>query len=151
MDALAKVRLNLRTVHGVKEPDLSFNLWGGPGHAHPRRAHHRLHLQHGWQDERGEFITEMVAGALMAGSICMTGDGADPTMFGSDASRPRDAQPGQLDRHHQALEVVAGHLQTAEEAGVLAVGMDIDGAGLVTMAMKGQPVWPTKRRLNCAR
>ena len=33
-------------------------------------------------------------------------------------------------------------IRDAEKAGAAAVGMDIDGAGLVTMALKGQPVSP---------
>lgn len=144
MDALAKVRLNLRTVHGVKEPDLSFNLWGKtlamPILGAPITG---STYNMGGKMSEEEFITEMVAGALMAGSICMTGDGADPTMFGSGI-KAGAANPGGSIAiiKPRTQEVVAGHLQTAEEAGVLAVGMDIDGAGLVTMAMKGQPVGP---------
>jgi isopentenyl diphosphate isomerase/L-lactate dehydrogenase-like FMN-dependent dehydrogenase len=42
----------------------------------------------------------------------------------------------------RAQEAIVSYLRQAEEAGVLATGMDVDGAGLVTMAMKGQPVGP---------
>lgn len=144
MEALAKVRLNMRTVHGVKEPDLSFNLWGKtlamPILGAPITG---STYNMGGKMTEEEFITEMVAGALLAGSICMTGDGADPTMFGSGI-KAGAANPGGSIAiiKPRAQEVVAGHLQSAEEAGVLACGMDIDGAGLVTMAMKGQPVGP---------
>jgi len=85
----------------------------------------------------------MVSGALLAGSLCMTGDGADPTMFGSGIKAGEANKGGSIAIiKPREQEVIKGHLQTAEEAGVLAVGMDIDGAGLVTMAMKGQPVGP---------
>ncbi len=102
MEALAKVRLNLRTVHGVKEPDLSFNLWGKtlamPILGAPITG---STYNMGGKMSEEEFITEMVAGALMAGSICMTGDGADPDHV-RQRHQGRGSQPGRLDRHHQA-------------------------------------------------
>jgi isopentenyl diphosphate isomerase/L-lactate dehydrogenase-like FMN-dependent dehydrogenase len=144
MDALAKVRLNLRTVHGVKEPDLSFNLWGKtlamPILGAPITG---STYNMGGKMTEEEFITEMVAGALMAGSICMTGDGADPTMFGSGIKAGAANRGGSIAIiKPRTQDVIKSHLNTAAEAGVLATGMDIDGAGLVTMAMKGQPVGP---------
>ena len=39
-------------------------------------------------------------------------------------------------------EAVRERLAQAEAAGAVAVGMDVDGAGLITMALKGQPVSP---------
>jgi isopentenyl diphosphate isomerase/L-lactate dehydrogenase-like FMN-dependent dehydrogenase len=73
----------------------------------------------------------------------MTGDGADPTMYASGL------QAGAA--HHRktiaiikprAQDEIIKYIRRAEAAKVLAVGMDIDGAGLVTMALKGQPVGP---------
>jgi len=144
MDALAAVRLNMRTVHGVKEPDLSLDLWGKtlamPILVAPITG---STYNMGGKMSEEDFITEMVAGALMAGSLCMTGDGADPTMFGSGIKAGAANKGGSIAIiKPRAQEVIKGHLKTAEEAGVLAAGMDIDGAGLVTMAMKGQPVGP---------
>ena len=144
MDALARVKLNLRTIHAVKEPDMSLTLWGRtlamPILVAPITG---SSYNMGGKMTEEDFIAEMVAGALQAGTLCMTGDGADPTMFGSGI-KAGAANPGGSIAiiKPRTQEVVAGHLQTAEEAGVLAVGMDIDGAGLVTMAMKGQPVGP---------
>lgn len=144
LEALAQVRLNLRTVHGVKEPDLRFNLWGKPlampilGAPITGSTYNM-----GGKMSEEDFIAEMVAGALMAGSLCMTGDGADPTMFGSGIKAGAANRGGSIAIiKPRTQEVIKSHLKTAEEAGVLAAGMDIDGAGLVTMAMKGQPVGP---------
>nr|WP_321464949.1 alpha-hydroxy-acid oxidizing protein [uncultured Desulfobulbus sp.] len=144
MEALAAVRLNMRTVHGVKDPDLTLDLWGKPlampilGAPITGSTYNM-----GGKMSEEDFITEMVSGALMAGSLCMTGDGADPTMFGSGIKAGKANKGGSIAIiKPREQEVIKGHLQTAEEAGVLAVGMDIDGAGLVTMAMKGQPVGP---------
>jgi isopentenyl diphosphate isomerase/L-lactate dehydrogenase-like FMN-dependent dehydrogenase len=90
-----------------------------------------------------EFITEIVEGSLQAGTISMTGDGADPVMYESGL------QAG-LAHPHKTIAIIKPRAQDeiikcirrAEAAKVLAVGMDIDGAGLVTMALKGQPVGP---------
>ena len=144
MEALASVRLNMRTVHGVKEPDLSLNLWGKtlamPILGAPITG---STYNMGGKMTEEDFITEMVTGALAAGSLCMTGDGADPTMFGSGIKAGAANKGGSIAIIKPREQgVIKGHLKTAEEAGVLAAGMDIDGAGLVTMAMKGQPVGP---------
>lgn len=144
LEALAKVQLNMRTIHNVKEPDLTWTLWGKtlsmPILVAPITG---SSYNMGGKMTEEEFIAEMVAGAVEAGTLCMTGDGADPRMFDSGL------KAGAENKGHsiaiikpRAQEVVASHLRAAEEVGVLAAGMDIDGAGLVTMAMKGQPVGP---------
>ncbi|MDD2463950.1 MAG: alpha-hydroxy-acid oxidizing protein [Desulfobulbus sp.] len=144
MEALASVRLNMRTVHGVKEPNLSLNLWGKtlamPILGAPITG---STYNMGGKMTEEDFISEMVAGALMAGSLCMSGDGADPTMFDSGIKAGAANKGGSIAIiKPRTQDVIKAHLKTAEEAGVLAAGMDIDGAGLVTMAMKGQPVGP---------
>jgi isopentenyl diphosphate isomerase/L-lactate dehydrogenase-like FMN-dependent dehydrogenase len=90
-----------------------------------------------------EFITEMVEGSLLAGTISMTGDGADPVMYESGL------QAGAMHPHKtiaiikpRAQDEIIRCIRRAEAAKVLAIGMDIDGAGLITMALKGQPVSP---------
>ncbi len=144
MEALAKVRLNLRTIHDVKEPDLSLTLWGKslsmPILGAPITG---SSYNMGGKMSEEEFIAEMVAGAFQAGTLCMTGDGADPRMYDSGLKAGAENKGSSIAIiKPRAQDVVAGHLRAAEEAGVLAAGMDVDGAGLVTMAMKGQPVGP---------
>jgi len=64
-------------------------------------------------------------------------------MFGSGLKAGAENKSGSIAIiKPRAQDVIASLLRAAEEAGVLATGMDIDGAGLVTMAMKGQPVGP---------
>jgi isopentenyl diphosphate isomerase/L-lactate dehydrogenase-like FMN-dependent dehydrogenase len=90
-----------------------------------------------------EFITEVVEGSIQAGTLAMTGDGADPAMYESGvksgAEHKRKTIP--IIKPRAQGEIIK-YIRQAEAAGVLAVGMDIDGAGLITMAMKGQPVSP---------
>ena len=144
MDALARVKLNLRTIHAVKEPDMSLTLWGRtlamPILVAPITG---SSYNMGGKMTEEDFIAEMVAGALQAGTLCMTGDGADPTMFGSGIKAGKANNGASIAIiKPRTQDMIKGHLRTAEEAGLLATGMDVDGAGLVTMAMKGQPVGP---------
>jgi len=144
LEALAKVRLNMRTIHNVKEPDMTWTLWGKklsmPILVAPITG---STYNMGGKMSEEEFIAEMVAGAIQAGTLCMTGDGADPRMFDSGLKAGAENKGSSIAIiKPRAQDVVASHLRAAEKAGVLAVGMDIDGAGLVTMAMKGQPVGP---------
>ena len=144
MDALARVKLNLRTIHAVKEPDMSLTLWGRtlamPILVAPITG---SSYNIGGKMTEEDFIAEMVAGALQAGTLCMTGDGADPTMFGSGIKAGKANNGASIAIiKPRTQDMIKDHLRTAEEAGLLATGMDVDGAGLVTMAMKGQPVGP---------
>ena len=144
MDALARVKLNLRTIHAVKEPDMSLTLWGRtlamPILVAPITG---SSYNMGGKMTEEDFIAEMVAGALQAGTLCMTGDGADPTMFGSGIKAGKANNGASIAIiKPRTQDMIKDHLRTAEEAGLLATGMDVDGAGLVTMALKGQPVGP---------
>ena len=144
LEALARIRLQIRTIHPVKEPKLSFSLWGrtlampilvAPLTGSPYNMGGALTEE--------EFVAELAAGALQAGTIAMTGDGADPTMFGSGLAAGKASRASTIAIiKPRGQEVIIRYLREAEAAGVLATGMDVDGAGLVTMAMKGQPVGP---------
>lgn len=144
IEALSRVRLQMRTIHPVKEPKLSLNLWGKelamPILVAPMTG--TTYNMGGAMTEE-EFVAELAAGALAAGTVTMTGDGADPTMYGSGlkAGAAHKASTIAIIKP-RAQEVIIQYLREAENTGVLATGMDIDGAGLVTMAMKGQPVGP---------
>ncbi|MDR2549614.1 MAG: alpha-hydroxy-acid oxidizing protein [Desulfobulbus sp.] len=144
IEALARIRLQMRTIHPVKEPKLSFSLWGRtlamPILVAPMTG--STYNMGGAMTEE-QFVAELAAGALQAGTIAMTGDGADPTMFGSGLTAGKANRASTIAIiKPRAQEAIVSYLRQAEEAGVLATGMDVDGAGLVTMAMKGQPVGP---------
>jgi len=144
VESLARIRLQMRTIHPVKEPKLSLSLWGRtltmPILVAPMTG---SSYNMGGALSEEEFATEIVTGALQAGVIAMTGDGADPAMFGSGlaAGRLNKASTIAIIKPRQQ-EAIIRYLREAEAADVLAAGMDVDGAGLVTMAMKGQPVGP---------
>jgi isopentenyl diphosphate isomerase/L-lactate dehydrogenase-like FMN-dependent dehydrogenase len=144
LQALADHRFNLRTMHGVTSPDTTLELWGEklsmPILAAPMTgASYNMNAALSEED----MAEELLAGAILAGTLGMTGDGADPSMYASGLRAIGEhggrgipfIKPRQRDE-------VARRIGMAEAAEARAVGMDMDGAGLVTMALKGQPVGP---------
>jgi len=144
VDALARYRFHMRTIHDVRTPDTSFELWGEklsiPILAAPMTG---TPYNMGGKITEQEFIEEIVTGSLMVGTLSMTGDGADPAMYesGLKSGAAHKRKTIAIIKPRAQGEIIK-YIHRAEASGVLAVGMDIDGAGLVTMAMKGQPVSP---------
>ena len=144
LQALSRYCLNMRTIHPVKEPETAFELWGKklsmPILAAPITG---TPYNMGGKMTEEDFITEIVEGSILAGTTAMTGDGADPTMFesGLKAGYAYNGKTIAIIKPRAQNEIIK-YIRKAEAAKVLAVGMDIDGAGLVTMALKGQPVSP---------
>ena len=82
VDALASVKVNMRTLHEAKDPDCSISLFGhslrlpvlgAPG------AGAKINFQE-LIDER-ELADAIVGGCLDAGTLGMTGDGGDPKVY----------------------------------------------------------------------
>lgn len=144
LEALKAVRLNLRTLHGVREVDTTLSLFGQdlsmPILAAPMTG---TPYNMGGAVSEDAFINAIMQGSVDAGTLGMSGDGADDWMFGSGLSAIK-AQGGKGVPFikPRANDAVLERLRRAEEAGAVAVGMDVDGAGLITMALKGQPVGP---------
>lgn len=144
LEALARYRLNMRTLHDVREPDTSITLWGEklsmPILAAPMTG---VSYNMGGQISEEGFLQEIVAGALAAGTLGMSGDGADPEMYAGGLKAIADHRgKGIPVTKPRAQAEAVKYINAAEAAGALAVGMDIDGAGLITMALRGQPVGP---------
>jgi isopentenyl diphosphate isomerase/L-lactate dehydrogenase-like FMN-dependent dehydrogenase len=144
LTALESVRLAMRTLHPVKTADTTCSLFGQtlsmPILAAPMTG---VVYNLGGKLSEADFIRCIMEGAAAAGTLGMSGDGADPAMFDSGLAAIA-AQKGQgipLVKP-RAQEAVRERLAQAEAAGAVAVGMDVDGAGLITMALKGQPVSP---------
>lgn len=144
LNALARFPLNMRTIHDVKMPDTSVTLWGNkltmPILGAPMTG---VSYNMGGQMSEGEFTEILIAGSLLAGTIGMVGDGADPEMYnGGIAAIANHMGKGVPFIKPRQQDEIIKRIRQAEEATAIAVGIDIDGAGLVTMALKGQPVGP---------
>ncbi len=144
VEALADCRLNLRTVHSVKNPDLSCRLFGLElslpiiGAAIGGIA---LNMNGAMTEE--EYTEVIVSGCRKAGIIGMTGDGPKPVVFDAGMAAVVQEQGWGIPivKPRETDKVVELAMQAAA-AGCPAFGMDIDAAALVNMTNAGQPVGP---------
>lgn len=144
IEALNKIKLNLSTIHEVKQPDTSVEIFNEllslPVMAAPITG---TTYNMGGALTEDVYAQEVIAGSIMAGTIGWTGDGADPLMYGSgiEAIKKNNGKGIPIIKPRAQDEIIK-RIRQAEDAGAIAVGIDIDGAGLITMALKGQPVSP---------
>lgn len=143
-EALKRYKLNLSTIHEVRNPNTEIELFGRklslPVMAAPITG---TTYNMGGAITEDVYCDEVIAGAIMAGTIGWIGDGADPLMYGSGIEAiKRNGGVGIAIIKPRAQDEIIKRIHLAEEAGATAVGIDIDGAGLITMALKGQPVSP---------
>ncbi|HZK24024.1 MAG TPA: alpha-hydroxy-acid oxidizing protein [Oscillospiraceae bacterium] len=143
VESLAMYHLNMRTIHQVDQPDLTLKLFGR-NFATPVLVAPLTGVAYnlGGALSEEEFVTHLVEGAKAAGSCAFTGDGADPQFYRAGLEAIEKADNGIAIIKPRAMEPLKERIRQAEASGALAVGIDLDGAGLVTMAMKGQPVGP---------
>ncbi|MGC8937886.1 MAG: alpha-hydroxy-acid oxidizing protein [Thermodesulfovibrio sp.] len=144
IEALHKIKLNLSTIHNVREPDTAIEIFGQslslPVMAAPITG---TTYNMGGAITEEVYCEEVIAGSIMAGTIGWTGDGADPLMYGSgiNAIKKNNGKGIPIIKPRAQDEIIK-RIKQAEDAEARAVGVDIDGAGLITMALKGQPVSP---------
>jgi len=144
IEALANVKLNLRTLHDAKTPDISTNILGidlsMPILSAPITG---SDYNMGGAIPEAEYIGMVMSGSKYAGTVGMCGDGGNPVFYtsGIEAIKKENGHGIPIIKpreNHRVIEMA----KQAEEINAPAVGMDIDGAGLVTMALMGQPVGP---------
>jgi len=144
VEALAAIKLNLRTIHQASEPDISFELFGyrlsTPILAAPVAG---MRLNMGDAMSEADFVMAMIGGSGAAGSVGMTGDGPGPVVYstGINVIRANGGRGIPIIKPRLAEEVVT-RIRQAEEAGAWAVGVDVDAAGIIGMVRAGEPVGP---------
>lgn len=154
-EALRRVRLNMRVVHGAADPSTAFTFFGRalgtPILAAPMTG---ATYNCGDSLQESEFIEAVVAGSEAAGSLGWIGDAANMALFEAGLAAANASSQGvvAIIKPRHALEDIAFRFRKAEEAGAVALGIDLDGAGLVTMRLQGQPVEPkTVEQLKAVR
>lgn len=144
VEDLSKVKVRLKTIHNAKSPDLNFDFLGTqlqvPIISAPITG---TAFNMGTTLTEEEYIDSVVNGSLDAGTIAMIGDSADPELYicGLNALNKVDGK-GIAILKPKENKVIIDSVKKAEKINTIAVGMDIDGAGLITMALKGTPVGP---------
>lgn len=141
---LKRVKLILRTIHTAKDPSLETVLFGEklsfPGIVAPITG---ASYNFGNAISEEEYASNIVNGAIDAGTIAMVGDGGDPKYLELGLNAIKNSRgKGIAIIKPRSNEEIIKRIRLAEKAGAIAVGIDIDGAGLLTMALHNQPVGP---------
>ncbi|MDN5344033.1 MAG: 4-hydroxymandelate oxidase [Clostridia bacterium] len=142
--ALAAWQVNLRVLHDRKDQDLGLKLFGQKL-AFPilgaAVAGARVNFQ--GRLTEAELARAFVLGAAEAGSLSLTGDGPVPELMeaGLSAIKAAGGRGIPVIKPREDAEIV-GLIRRAEEAGAVAVAIDVDAAGLVNMTRAGQVVEP---------
>ncbi len=145
LTALARYQVNLRTIHDIKTPDTSVELFGHklalPVLAAPITGM-ETNLAEG-MDER-EYADAILDGCLECGTLGMVGDGASPKKYliGLEAIKKRGGLGIPIFKPREYNLDIIKRFKAAEDAGAIAVGIDIDAASFKTMTLKGQEVGP---------
>lgn len=141
---LREKKLVLNCLHNVKKPNLSASFLGkdfsmpilGAPITGPE-------FNFGGHITQEEFCEDLILACQKMGTIAMIGDTGDPTAYMAGLSALKKAQGfGIAIIKPRENEEIIKRIRLAEEAGAFAVGIDIDGAGLLTMKLFGQAVEP---------
>ncbi|MGI6225096.1 MAG: alpha-hydroxy-acid oxidizing protein [Peptococcales bacterium] len=142
--ALAAYKLNLHTLHDVREPQMSIEIFGQKL-ALPvilgAVAGSKMNLNSSITEE--ELVEYWLQGAKLGETLGMTGDGPDPTLYttGLEGARKYPGLAIPIIKPRPQAEILT-KIKDAEEAGAVAVGIDIDAAALIHANIKGLSVEP---------
>ncbi|WP_455538191.1 alpha-hydroxy-acid oxidizing protein [Terrisporobacter sp.] len=142
--SLENVKINMRVIHNVSNPDTSVELFGkkmkAPIFAAPVTG---TTLNMGGKISEREYITPVVEGCIESGIYPMVGDTAVDSflMDNLDVLKANNGDGIVFIKPWENHDIIK-KIKLAEEAGAYAVGVDIDACGLVTLSMHGKTVVP---------
>ncbi len=145
IEALQQYKITTRLIHDIREPDTTTSFLGRklsfPIMAAPITG--AVTNMGGAIDEL-EYNRAVVKGCLDAGTISFVGDGASPEKYkiGLQALAENGGGGIPIFKPRAVNADIIKRIEAAEEAGALAVGVDIDAVVFKTMAMKNQAVGP---------
>lgn len=145
VEALARIRLNMRVIHDAAEPDTATTVLGQelalPVIAAPVAG---VAMNMGCEEvSEEEYIAEYLAGSLNGGIIGCFGD-AVPDFFFEAGLKAMTELGGQAIPTLKPFEeeFLLPKLDRSAEAGAEVVALDIDAAGFIIPRMHGRPVLP---------
>ena len=144
VEAVQAIKLNLRTIHEVGEPDLRVELFGHrldvPILAAPMAGGSSIGNAIGPPDS----FEALVRGSWLAGGMGATSDGPSDTLFemGTRVIAGNDGRGIAFIKPRSEEKQIVERIRLAEAGGLWAVGMDIDAAGAGGMTALGHPVSP---------
>jgi 4-hydroxymandelate oxidase len=143
VEALDRLLLKTRLISPHAEPQMKTSFFGrelrAPIYCSSVSG---VNISMGGAISELEFFRAAMAGCKAAGSIAFAGDTAETFQDrpGVQAIREAGGWGIQIFKPREQ-PVLLGLIREAQSAGAAAVGIDVDGAGSVAMALKGQPVF----------
>lgn len=142
--ALSAFTLNMRTLHDVHEPDLSFELFGQtlamPVMPAPVTG---VKINMGNQVSEEDYIRAVVQGSRAVGIVPMVGDSAFKSFLEDNLKVLKEEQVAGIPFIKPwNNEELLSRIGLAMTSNPFAIGVDIDSAGLDTLKMHGQRVDP---------
>lgn len=144
VQALADVRLDMRLLHDAAAPDLSVTVLGKelalPVLAAPIGG---VSFNMGGKRSEEDYVAAVLHGCRARGTLGCSGDGVPSFIIeaGLKAIRELDGEAIPFIKPWEDAELY-DKLGKAAEAGARIAGIDVDAAGLVTLAKMGRPVGP---------
>ncbi|MCP4131776.1 MAG: ATP-grasp domain-containing protein [bacterium] len=145
IEALKEYKIRTRLIHDISDPDTATNFLGMnlslPVMAAPITG--AVTNLGGAVDEL-DYNRAIVKGSINAGSIAFVGDGASPKKYliGLSAISEEKGFGIPIFKPRVDNKEIIKRIKAAEQAGALAVGVDIDAVVFKTMALKNQAVGP---------
>lgn len=142
--SLDKVKINMRVIHNVVQPNTSIKLFGkimdAPIFAAPITG---TTLNMGGEISEKEYIEPVVKGCIESGVYAMVGDTAIDSFLIENINvlKENDGKGIVFIKPWENDDIIK-KIRSAEEAGAIAVGVDVDACGLVTLSMHGKKVVP---------
>lgn len=143
-NSLEQVKINMRVIHNVSNPNIQIELFGkklsAPIFAAPITG---TTLNMGGKITEREYIEPVVKGCIEAGIYPMVGDTAVDAFLieNLDVLKENHGQGIVFIKPWENEDIIK-KIKLAEDAGAFAVGVDIDACGLVTLSMHGKTVIP---------
>jgi len=144
VDALARIRLNMRLLHDVTEPDTKTSVLGYdldmPVLAAPLGG---VSFNMGGGVSEEDYIDAVISGCKASGIIGCTGDGVPPFIHEAGfAAIEKNSGHGIPFIKPWEGDELDEKLEKARATGCKVFGMDVDAAGLITLRQMGRPVEP---------
>ena len=145
ISSLKKYKINTRLIHDVTQPDTSTTFLNMklslPVMAAPITG---AVTNLGGAIDELEYNHAVISGCLQSGTIAFVGDGAAPEKYkiGLQAISEAKGKGIPIFKPRSDNKEIIKRIHAAEQAGAIAVGMDIDAVVFKTMAMKHQSVGP---------
>jgi hypothetical protein len=144
VDSLAQVRLRMRLIHEVGDPDLTVDFFGEklalPVLAAPMGG---VEFNLGGSMSEKDYFEAVLGGCVDAGTRGGTADGAPDFIYQAACQVIKELDGAVVPFIKPwADEELLRKLDGVQAAGARVVGIDIDAVGLITLSLMGRPVKP---------